>query len=101
MGQYKMGTMPKGKNVAMQAEVSEVMPPMWLCEANIWTSNWMYLGTIQATTESRLLVLNATEFQDIVSKFHTPSFDPTLYGEGFVKALNASDKLSDVGSRAM
>lgn len=57
----------------------------WICEANLWT-RWIHCGTLRAVSESRLLVLDAVKFQEIISSF--PSDHASLYAHEFVDWLN-------------
>jgi hypothetical protein len=69
----------------------------WFAEPNLWTT-WVYHGTISASTDSKLAVLDAGLFQDIVSRF-TPSrssCNPKTYAAEFVAFLNESEDHNDI-----
>lgn len=60
----------------------------WLSEQTLWT-DWVHRGTLRALEDSRLRVLDASEFQVIVSQFqHVDTFDPRVYAQDFVAQLN-------------
>jgi len=72
---------------------------VWMCEPNLWTM-WHHFGSLRAVSESRLLVLDALKFQDIISSF--PSDHAGLYALEFVDWLNEMldkgvDMLTDRG----
>jgi len=67
----------------------------WVCEANLWT-RWTHIGTLRATSECRLLVLDAMKFQELVSSF--PTEHASLYAQEFVDWLNVPDaQQTDLG----
>jgi len=64
-------------------------------EAVLWTK-WTHRGTLRASTEARLLLLDAPKFQEVVSAF--PSDHAAMYAEEYVLWLNRhSEEASDAG----
>merc|ERR1712032_925133 len=58
----------------------------WLSEATLWTSEWVHLGTLRASTECQLLALDSCKFQTIVSAF--TSQHAGNYARDFVEFAN-------------
>jgi len=84
----------KGHMIYMRdGHTMQMRPGRWLCEAHLWT-NWTYLGTLVAQTESQLLVLDAGKFQDVVHTEHA-----RMYAKIFVRRCNTRNRLrfGDVG----
>lgn len=68
-----------------------VISGQWVSEMTLWT-NWMHRGTFTCSGNSRLSVLDAAKFQDIVGRFeHPPTFEPRLYAWHFVNELNSTE----------
>jgi hypothetical protein len=70
----------------------------WVSEAVLW-QEWMHCGTLMATTDSRLLAIDAKKFQSICIQFDYPGpVDPTFYAVQFVEDLNkaAPEDISDL-----
>lgn len=80
--------------IAHSAEVLNVEERTWLSEAVIWTT-WMHRGQLSGLRECRICVLEAPVFQQIVSKFEHPDFEPRQYADAFIMNLNehATDAL--------
>lgn len=76
--------------VSITGHVSQLPEPTWISEAALWTA-WMHLGTLTATRETRLCVLDSRMFMEIVNQFDHPDFDPRTYAAEFVRDLNAGD----------
>lgn len=74
--------------VAASADVFVVEERTWISEAVIWTT-WMHRGQLTAQRECRLCIIEAPAFQQVVSKFEHPDFDPRYYAAAFVKDLNS------------
>lgn len=67
----------------------------WVAEGVLWTT-WTHRGTFAATTDSKLALLDAQTFRDIVHRFKGKnSFDPRLYAADFVDHLNSVSKVDD------
>merc|ERR1740139_1883104 len=65
----------------------QITSKMWISEANLWASDWMHCGTLTATADCNLLVVDAKAFQDHLSPYQTcQTFD---YANWFVHRLNA------------
>merc|ERR1712032_38983 len=73
--------------VSMTGHRDSVHEDKWVSEAPLWT-HWVHLGTLEAAEDSRLHVLDAREFQEIVCQFEHMDFDPRTYAQHFVDALN-------------
>jgi len=69
----------------------------WLAEPFLWT-HWMCRGLLCASTDSRLVLLDAGKFQDTVSAFNHSEFNPKVYAGVFVEELNDLEDLSDITS---
>mmetsp|Transcript_22331 Transcript_22331/g.40637 ORF Transcript_22331/g.40637 Transcript_22331/m.40637 type:complete len:899 (-) Transcript_22331:34-2730(-) len=72
-------------------EMVAVEKGTWLCEAVLWTS-WTHCGTARANTECRLLVLDATKFQEIVGSF--PSDHAAQYASEYVDLINSQGPIN-------
>jgi len=70
---------------------------VWIAEATLWT-RWRHRGTLTATSECKLAVLDAKSFQDIAKRYKEGKFDPKLYAADFVEALNKADEVDDLTS---
>lgn len=74
-------------------EVIVVSEGQWVSEACMW-SNWVYKGTMTATSDVKIAAVEARAFQDLLTRFRdsvcSESFDPKRYAEWFVKSLNDS-----------
>lgn len=70
----------------------------WLSEAVLWTS-WTHRGCLTATTDCLLTLVDAQQFQDIVSQFEHGDFNPADYAHDFVTRLNREhpNDISDLG----
>jgi len=79
------------------AEYKDLQKGEWSSEATLWT-HWMHRGTLRAKQESRVLLLDAVTFADMVSQFWTPEVNPKRYARDFVEGLNDMDPafLSDL-----
>jgi len=73
-------------------------PRDWLCEHVLWTL-WTHAGTLSATSDCRLNVLDAGKFQRIVC--HSYTHEVIQYAESFVKSMNdklkMKEDMSDIG----
>merc|ERR1712228_997402 len=68
----------------------------WISEPVLWT-HWMHRGILRAACDSRLCLLDAHKFQDVVGTFDHDDFNPMVYAAGFVDGLNnCKDLLTDV-----
>lgn len=65
----------------------ETISIQWISEATLWT-RWMHRGALQAVDDCRLCILDSTTFQDIVTEFDHPEFNPKMYAFQFVEMLN-------------
>lgn len=74
---------------------------MWLSEAVLWTS-WKYMGTLIATNDVKLALLDAITFQETCHKFMKKSRKHGLrlksYARAFLNELNDSSNKSDLSS---
>jgi hyperpolarization activated cyclic nucleotide-gated potassium channel 2 len=67
----------------------------WISEAVLWTL-WMYRGELCATSNCRLCVLDAKQFQDMAGQFHHHGdFSPKQYAEQFVSRLSENAKTTN------
>jgi hypothetical protein len=80
-------------------EVFLVTEKQWVSEAVLWTT-WKHQGTLTATIDSRMAVLDAESFQDVVGLFMKKSkfggFNPKVYAEAFINELNKADEWTDL-----
>merc|ERR1712019_50073 len=61
----KTGQMEYSRQIDDQVGSSEIVNPFnWFCEAALWTP-WEHFGSMQATSECEMLVLNAEVFVKI------------------------------------
>merc|ERR1740121_2237856 len=63
----------------------------WACEAFLWVKNWVHHGKAHASTDSRLMCLCASKFQQVARQFRSLDFYPALYAEEFIKELNLAE----------
>eukprot|EP00747_Dinoflagellata_sp_TGD_P138734 gnl/TRDRNA2_/TRDRNA2_175821_c0_seq4.p1 gnl/TRDRNA2_/TRDRNA2_175821_c0~~gnl/TRDRNA2_/TRDRNA2_175821_c0_seq4.p1 ORF type:complete len:923 (+),score=86.24 gnl/TRDRNA2_/TRDRNA2_175821_c0_seq4:86-2854(+) len=61
----------------------------WISEAELWVVDWIHHGKLFATSDCKILSVDALIFQEVVSGF--PSKHAGLYAQVFVQALNESD----------
>jgi len=64
----------------------------WFCEAALWTSSWVHVGMVRATSNSMLVALDAAKFEEAVRHFEHIDFSPEAYGTGYVEYLNEVDQ---------
>jgi len=80
-------------------EKTQVVDRMYLAEGVLWTS-WRHMGTLVATNDVKLALLDAITFQDICSKFMKKAKKTSLrlkrYAKAFIEELNAADHYSDI-----
>lgn len=73
------------------AEVHSVHEKGYLAEAVLWT-RWRHRGTLSATSDVKLAMLDANGFQDIckqaISKKHAACLPVMAYAQEFVRELN-------------
>lgn len=70
----------------------------WVAEAALWT-RWQHRGTLTATDDAKLAVLDAKTFQDIVVRYKVSgTVDLKLYAADFVDFLNNADEVTDLTS---
>jgi len=70
----------------------------WISEGSLWT-RWKHRGMLAAVADTRLCVLDAKTFQDIVAEFdHSDgNFDPKQHAHEFVERVNRDpDNLTDL-----
>lgn len=69
----------------------------WLAEPALWTS-WMHRGTlVVATSATRLCMLDAQRFLEIVGQFNHFDFSPREYAMKFIKEMNEdSTRVTDL-----
>lgn len=86
----------------------EVTRNNWISEGVLWLEDWMYLGTLRTTENSRLLALDASGFRTTVSSF--ASDHALRYAQGFCDIMNdiqfhqdnpGEPRLSDIGETDM
>ncbi|CAE8592031.1 unnamed protein product [Polarella glacialis] len=71
---------------------------MWAAEAAIWTQ-WKHRGTLTATSDVKLALLDAETFQYICKrqmKKQKKGFTPKRYASEFVEEMNNVDDLTDI-----
>jgi len=62
----------------------------------------MHLGVLTATSECRLVCMEAKRFQDIVGQYEHVGFTPHDYATDFVASLNdADEEITDLPLRAV
>mmetsp|Transcript_63245 Transcript_63245/g.150853 ORF Transcript_63245/g.150853 Transcript_63245/m.150853 type:complete len:851 (-) Transcript_63245:131-2683(-) len=92
----KMYIVIRGKLIyTFNSEEEEVTEKQWVSEAALWT-NWQHTGDLMAASDSKLLLFDATVFQDIASQFKHPTINPKTYAADFVAKLNKSSAISDL-----
>mmetsp|Transcript_131646 Transcript_131646/g.294586 ORF Transcript_131646/g.294586 Transcript_131646/m.294586 type:complete len:250 (-) Transcript_131646:104-853(-) len=70
----------------------------WVSEAALWTE-WRHQGTLTASSDVKLAVLDSEAFQDIFKtqmRKKNCGFNPKPYARGFVDDLNKASRLSDL-----
>eukprot|EP00928_Gymnodinium_smaydae_P028119 TRINITY_DN21530_c0_g1_i1.p1 TRINITY_DN21530_c0_g1~~TRINITY_DN21530_c0_g1_i1.p1 ORF type:complete len:574 (+),score=116.93 TRINITY_DN21530_c0_g1_i1:50-1771(+) len=76
-------------------EVEEITSGTLLCEAVLWTSDWIHVGTLQALTDCSFMAIDAQSIQDIAGSLYINEF--CSYAAEFVSQLNQDHTcLSDV-----
>lgn len=77
-------------------EAVTIAAGQWLAEAALWTQ-WTHRGTLTATNDVKMVLLDAKPFQDICTRYkESGGFDPKLYAADFVSHLNQQDDVSDL-----
>jgi len=83
--------------VSLTGEQTSLAKDDFISEQNLWVP-WTHRGELNVLMETRLCMLDAKEFQNIVSQFEHPDFDPATYAADFVTRLNETTKeLTDMG----
>lgn len=72
----------------------------WACEGTLWTS-WTHTGTLQSTSNCRVLELEAESFQRIAGHFVSQEFSPQSYAVKYIQAMNEDDDVSDIGDQVL
>uniref|UniRef100_A0A7S1L1E2 Cyclic nucleotide-binding domain-containing protein n=1 Tax=Alexandrium catenella TaxID=2925 RepID=A0A7S1L1E2_ALECA len=68
----------------------------WVAEGSLWTA-WTHRGTLTATTDVKMAVLDSNAFRELVHRFKgKKSFDPRLYASEFVDHINKVSKEDDL-----
>jgi hypothetical protein len=70
----------------------------WLSEAVLWTRDWHHVGTLRATTDCRLVALDAVLFREAMSTWDLRQVKD--YAAAFVDDLNhqsIAEELTDLG----
>jgi len=80
-----------------QGSIQVMRERQWISEAVLWTPDWVHCGTLQASTDARLLCLDASVFQETVA--HYSSEHARKYAIGFVEYINdlTAEEHSDIG----
>lgn len=79
-------------------EAVPVLERQWISEAALWT-RWQHRGTLAATGDAKIAVLDASSFQEIVVRFKASGgVDLKLYAADFVDFMNTADEVSDLTS---
>eukprot|EP00929_Paragymnodinium_shiwhaense_P046163 TRINITY_DN23505_c0_g2_i2.p1 TRINITY_DN23505_c0_g2~~TRINITY_DN23505_c0_g2_i2.p1 ORF type:complete len:790 (+),score=133.57 TRINITY_DN23505_c0_g2_i2:239-2608(+) len=74
----------------------ELTGKMWIGEPTLWT-NWMHRGTLVATSDVKVACLNARLFQEHAANASMGlQSDPKVYAAEYVKAMNASQDVTDL-----
>jgi len=95
---FTMMILKKGKlRYFIGEQQLEVQPGTCISEGSLWT-RWIHRGMLAAVEETTILVLDAEQFQSIVSTFEIATkSDPAEYAQEFVAMLNANeDDLTDL-----
>lgn len=79
----------------------EVQSGDWACEGTLWTQ-WTSHGTLQATSDCNLFLLDSHRFQKTACQFFSREVNPMSYGKCFVKRLNELplEGITDVEDRS-
>lgn len=71
----------------------------WVSEPVMWTRGWLYCGTLRATYDSQVLVLEGDVFMQLALKTRNLQFDLGEYAKEYVAALKElGSKVSDLGT---
>jgi len=62
----------------------------WISEGSLWTV-WIHRGDLRAFHDSRLVVLDAMLFQEIVTYFDHKDFNPKTYVKLYIDYLNSAE----------
>jgi len=84
--------------VSHSGAVTNLEAMQWISEATLWTT-WTHLGVLTATSECRLVLIDALLFPTIVSQFehNDVKADPWAYAQDFTTELNRrKDDVSDI-----
>lgn len=80
-------------------EKTQLTERMWVAEGVLWTS-WRHMGSLVATNDVKLGLLDALSFQDICAKFMKKGKRTSLrlkrYAKAFVEELNQAGSYSDL-----
>mmetsp|Transcript_54408 Transcript_54408/g.165298 ORF Transcript_54408/g.165298 Transcript_54408/m.165298 type:complete len:889 (-) Transcript_54408:98-2764(-) len=66
----------------------------WLCEPVLWTT-WRHRGTLRASTEARLVNVDATEFRNVFA--HAVDIHVACYAAAYVQIMNELETDVDGG----
>lgn len=75
-----------------------VLIGQWVCEAVLWTADWMHLGDLQAQNECQIITIHGSQFAQAVRMNRLLWCDMRKYTQEFLKALNSTPQheLSDL-----
>jgi hypothetical protein len=80
-------------------EVTIVTERMWAGEPALWCA-WRHPGTLSATSDAKIGMLDAELFQEVCSTYMKKSkgqaFNPKRYAAAFVEELNKCSELTDL-----
>eukprot|EP00448_Togula_jolla_P025066 CAMPEP_0170578494 /NCGR_PEP_ID=MMETSP0224-20130122/5483_1 /TAXON_ID=285029 /ORGANISM="Togula jolla, Strain CCCM 725" /LENGTH=625 /DNA_ID=CAMNT_0010901461 /DNA_START=392 /DNA_END=2269 /DNA_ORIENTATION=+ len=78
------------------AEQIRVAGGDFLSEAVLWLPSWEHCGTLVADTDSKMLVVHAARFGDVLQHHCTAHHCAIEYAKKFVSRLNHVDHVSDI-----
>jgi len=73
----------------------EVYERRWVSEAALWT-HWQHAGKFSAASDAKLVLLDATAFQEIACQLKHPNLDPKVYAADFITLLNSTATVTDL-----
>merc|ERR1719198_949764 len=99
---WDLNTRTNGKGEPEDDSDDVVLTPQnksWIAEAAIWTSDWVYIGNLRATSDCELLALDALTFQELIGNTQA-DFYARAFAEWYVNGLNEMglEDLSDIGT---
>jgi hypothetical protein len=80
-------------------EKHQVGEKMWCSEPVLWAA-WRHQGTLQASCDAKMVVIEAEQFQDVCASYmkkqRGEGFNPKVYAAAYIKELNEMTEWSDL-----